>query len=387
MGLSRLGNFIEAVDDRNDDLEFGPDQLRGISINKVFMPTKADTGDLNLRNYKIVRHNQFAYCNVTSRNGGKISLAFNDSDDCIVSSVNPVFKIKDETRLLPKFLMMFFNRSEFDRYARFHSWGSARETFSWEDFCNVELDIPPIEIQKKYVAIYEGLLSNLRSYERGLEDLKLVCDGYIEDLRRTQPCEEIGKYLSENTESNEDETALILGISKDGFIPPKQKTGDERKYTLFKKDDFVYSPPRINVGSIGLYKGEEICACSPIYVAFSIKNKKALVPEYLMLWFKRSEFLRSTDFYSIASVRNNFSFELMKRVKIPIPDPSIQRSIADIYNVYIKRQEIGEKLKEHINGLCPILVKGAIEEGKNTSTMNAFLHSDHIINSGGGSNA
>ena len=188
MIFSRLGNFIEVIDERNVDGKFTAKDLKGISINKVLMSTKADISNLNVKNYKILKSNYFTYCTVTSRNGNKISLAYNDGKGCIISSINPVFRVVDERKLLPKYLMMYFRRSEFDRYARFNSWGSARETFSWEDFCDIELVIPPIEIQKKYVDVYESLLHNLKVYESKLEDLKLVCDGYIEDLRRKSEC-------------------------------------------------------------------------------------------------------------------------------------------------------------------------------------------------------
>ena len=149
MGLTRLGNFIEQIDIRNSALSFTYENLKGLSINKNLIPTKANTNELDLKNYKIVKHNEFTYCTVTSRNGNKISLAYNDGDDCIVSSINPTFKVKDESKLLPRFLMMYFNRSEFDRYARFNSWGSARETFTWEDMRDIEINLPPIEIQRK----------------------------------------------------------------------------------------------------------------------------------------------------------------------------------------------------------------------------------------------
>ena len=104
MALSRMGDFIELVDLRNNEGKYAEESLKGISINKVLTPTKADTSNLNLRTYKILKHNWFTYCTVTSRNGNKISLAYNDGDDCLVSSINPVFKVKDESKILPRYL-------------------------------------------------------------------------------------------------------------------------------------------------------------------------------------------------------------------------------------------------------------------------------------------
>ena len=363
MQLSRLGEYIELVDNRNTDLKFNQNDVRGISTSKVFIKTKADLNNVNLSNYKVVNLNEFAYVADTSRRGEKIGLAYVDTEPCIISSIYTTFKVKDDNKLISKYLMMYFNRSEFDRYARFNSWGSARETFSWEDFCDIELVIPPIEIQKKYVAVYESLLHNLKVYESKLEDLKLVCDGYIEELRRNYGSEEIKGYIEEVSNKNLDKRVeKILGISKDGFINPNQKPGDLEKYYIFDYNNFVYSPPRINVGSIGIYKEKEKAVCSPIYVVFKVKNEKELNPDYLMVWLRRSEFLRSTDFYSIASVRNNFSYDIMSQTKICIPSIDIQDNIVKVFNTMNKRKEYVAKLKKKIQNICPILIKGSIEE-------------------------
>lgn len=362
MALSRLGNFIEMVDIRNKNGFYKEKDVRGISTTKIFIKTKANLNNVNLLGYKIVQKNCFAYVADTSRRGEKIAIAYSENYSYIISSIYTTFKVKDESKLLPRYLMMFFNRPEFDRYARFNSWGSARETFSWDDFCNIELNIPSIEIQKKYVAIYEAMLDNQKAYKKGLDDLKLVCDGYIEELRKNYKPELIGEYLLENREKNVGADAKILGISKEGFIEPKQKVGNEKNYTLFGFDDFVYSPPRINVGSIGLFKENTKCACSPIYVSFRIIDKDQLCPDYLLLWFKREEFKRYTDFYSIASVRNNFSFDLLREMKLPIPPIEIQKSIVEVLNAFNQRKLFANSLNKQMTDICPVLIRGSLLE-------------------------
>src|SRR5574344_1993330 len=366
MALSRLGDYIEPVDVRNTDNLSDVSQLRGISINKVLTPTKANTDNLDLSNYKVVKNSWFTYCVVTSRNGNKISLAYNDEEDCIVSSINPVFKIKDEKRLLTRYLMMFFNRSEFDRYARFNSWGSARETFSWDDFCDIVLEIPSIEIQRKYVAIYEGLLANLHSYERGLDDLKLVCDGYIEELRKRIKPSEIGNYISEQSEKNRDgKIKLVLGVESSGSFAPTKANMDGiniANYKIVHEGDFAYNPSRINLGSISLREGET-CIVSPMYQIFHVDGND-LLSEYLFMWLRREEFLRSTWFYAVGSVRDTFDLKLMKEIKIPIPDIEIQRSIVEVFITIDERTKILSRLKEEIASICPVLIRGSIEESK-----------------------
>ena len=189
----KLGELIELSEERNFDGQITIHSVRGISTKKEFIETKADMDGVSLNSYKIVYPNFFAFVPDTSRRGDKISLSINKSNNVfLVSSISIVFKISRTHILLPDYLFMYFNRPEFDRYSRFNSWGSARETFSWEEMCDIDIVLPPIEIQKKYVDVYNSMVENQTAYEKGLEDLKLVCDGYIENLRRNLPCEKIG---------------------------------------------------------------------------------------------------------------------------------------------------------------------------------------------------
>lgn len=142
----RLGNYIREVDVRNRNLEVT--KLLGVSISKEFMPSIANTIGTDMSSYKIVEPRQFAYGPVTSRNGDKVSIALYKNDEkAIVSLAYTIFEVKNKQELLPEYLMMWFRRPEFDRYARFKSHGSAREIFSWEEMCDVELPVPPIEQQ------------------------------------------------------------------------------------------------------------------------------------------------------------------------------------------------------------------------------------------------
>lgn len=149
----RLGDYIRQVDVRNRDEKVT--RLLGVSIDKKFIESIANTIGTDMSVYKIVRYGQFAYGPVTSRNGDKVSIALLTEVECIISSSYTVFEVIDKKVLLPEYLMLWFMRPEFDRYARFHSHGSAREIFDWEEMCNVELPVPPIEEQEKIVDAYE----------------------------------------------------------------------------------------------------------------------------------------------------------------------------------------------------------------------------------------
>lgn len=364
----KLGELIEPCDVRNYEGIYTLDDIKGISTGKEFIATKANMDGVSLSSYKVVDCGEFAYVADTSRRGDKIAIAFKTgAKPVLISSIYTVFRVTKKEKLLSDYLFMFFNRPEFDRYARFNSWGSARETFDWDTMCDIDIELPNLPTQQKYVDIYNAMVANQQSYERGLEDLKLVCDGFIEDLRKKIPCEEIGTYI---TELNERNTMLqienVQGVnSSSNFGETKADTTglDFRNYKVVRTEQFAYNPSRINLGSIALLSGKD-CIVSPMYIVFEVSAKTKLLPEYLMLWFGRSEFQRSTFFFATGSVRDTFNFDLMKEVKIPIPDMELQKSIANIYSVYIERKKINEKLKAQIKDICPILIRGSLEEAK-----------------------
>lgn len=153
----RIGQYIRVVDIRN--IEDKKDNLLGVSVSKVFIKSIANTVGTDFTNYKVVKKNQFTYIPDTSRRGDKIGIALlENEEEGIVSQAYTVFEISDTDSLLPEYLMMWFRRPEFDRYARFISHGSVREIFSWEDMCNVELPVPSITKQKEIVKKYNVLV-------------------------------------------------------------------------------------------------------------------------------------------------------------------------------------------------------------------------------------
>lgn len=167
----RLGDYIRLVDVRNREL--GVDNLLGLSISKLFIPSIANTIGTDMSNYKIVQPRQFGYVPVTSRNGDKITVALYDGDKpCIISQAYIVFEVMNANELLPEYLMMWFRRPEFDRYARFKSHGSAREVFEWEEMCDVMLPVPPIEEQRKIVAEYQAIERRIESNRRLIATLE-----------------------------------------------------------------------------------------------------------------------------------------------------------------------------------------------------------------------
>lgn len=374
MGLTKykLGELIEHCDDRNSDGVYSLENVKGISIKKEFIETKADMAGVSLTPYILVRPDSFAYVTVTSRNGEKITLAHNTSNDTyIVSSSYEVFRVSRNDLLLSDYLFVFFNRPEFDRYSRFNSWGSARETFSWEDFCDIDITLPSIEQQRKYVDVYLALQKNLAAYQSKVEELKLVCDGYLDKLKVESKKLRIGEFIEQCDERNSDSHYTLddlRGISiQKKFIDTKADMKDVSlsPYILVKPGSFAFVPVTSrNGGKITLAYNDsaQTYIVSSAYVGFCVKDRNKLDPEYLFMYFNRPEFDRYARFNSWGSAREVFTMDDMNDVAIPIPDISVQREIVNIQKCYIERQRIAEALKEQLKNICPVLIRGSLEE-------------------------
>ena len=174
-----LGDFIQPVDERNKELKV--DYLLGVSISKQFIPSIANIVGTDLSNYKIVRTGQFAYGPVTSRNGEKISIALLRDKDCIISSSYTVFEVTDNEQLDPEYLMLWFSRPEFDRYARYMSHGSVREIFDWDELCKVELPVPSIEKQRSIVKAYNTITDRIELKRKINDNLAAQMRAYFKE--------------------------------------------------------------------------------------------------------------------------------------------------------------------------------------------------------------
>lgn len=164
-GYRLLGDFIRQVDVRNTDGK--EENLLGVSVQKMFIPSIANTVGTDFTKYKVVKRGQFTYIPDTSRRGDKIGIALlTDYDEGLVSNIYTVFEVKDENELLPEYLMLWFSRPEFDRYARFKSHGSVREIMDWDEMCKVELPVPSIDKQRSIVKAYQTIMERIELKRR-----------------------------------------------------------------------------------------------------------------------------------------------------------------------------------------------------------------------------
>ncbi len=365
----RLGDYIQLVDNRNKDLAVT--KVCGLSMKKHFISSIANTNTVDLSNYKIVKKGQFGLILMKVGRDNKVSVAILEDEEAIlISPAYYVFEIIDKTMLMPDFLMIWLLRPENDRWLGFISVSSIRGSITFEEFCDIHIPIPDIDEQRKYVALYKGVLNNQKVYENSLEDLQLICDTYIEDLIKTEELKTLGDYIQQSDERNTDlKIDNLVGISVNKiFIPTKSK-----KEGLNLLNYKIVKPRQFGCVSVTSRNGEKISLAildgevgliSSTYTVFEAKDTEVLLPEYLYLFFQRTEFDRYARFNSWGSARETFDWVEMCNVKLPIPDIKIQEAIVTIYHTLETRKQINEQLKASIKPLCPVLMRGVVEEMK-----------------------
>lgn len=372
----KLGDLIQESFRKNDALAYDISYVRGISNNKQITKTKADVDESVIHKFYIVNPGEFVYNPRTTRMGDKVGLGYNDTKTPLLFSFNNIaFFIKDEAKdlLLPEYLYMYYNRNEFDRYAMINGWGSATELFGMDEMCDIDIELPPLPVQQKYVDIYKAMLANQQSYERGIEDLRIVFEGYLDKLRNSFKHETIGNYIEICEDKNDElqyglDSVRGISIEKRLIDTKADMTGVNLKpYYLLRPNEFVYVTVTSRNGekiSLAINDSENTYICSSSYVVFRCKDTNSLLPQYLMLYFSRAEFNRYARFNSWGSARETFDWNEMCEVKIPIPNIESQKAIANIYSCYVEKKAIGEKLKKQIKDICPVLIKGSIEEAR-----------------------
>ena len=371
MGLTKykLGELIERSTVNNKDLKYGIDLIAGVNNDGVFTSPKGNPLDVDLKPYKLVNNGAFVY-NPTRIDLG--SLAYRTEGFCIVSHLYIIFYLNEKGKQLvdPYYLYIYFHRDEFRREVRFRNFGSQRPEFSFTDMADIFITLPSIDEQRKYVDVYLALQNNLAAYQSKVEELKLVCDGYMDQLKKKCGKVKVEGFIEQYDERNikgEHGVDAVMGISTEKtFIDTKADMNGVSltSYKVVMKDTFVYVPDTSRRGdkmAIALNRSEKPLLVSSIYTTFRSKDTQKLLPEYLFMFFDRPEFDRYARFNSWGSAREIFTMDDMNDVRIPIPDISVQKEIVNIHKCYIERQRIAAQLKEQLNILCPILIKGSLE--------------------------
>ena len=317
----RLGDYISPVDVRNKDLAI--DRLLGVSISKTFIESIANTVGTDFSNYKVVKRNQFAYGPVTSRNGDKISVALLNEDECIISSSYSVFKVNDEKQLLPDYLMLWFNRPEFDRYARYMSHGSVREIFSWDDMCDVELPVPSIEEQNEIVAAYKAIENRIALKKKINDNLDAIAQTVYQQMFEANP--DRNSWPSGNVGD-------VIQLQRGHDLPRSEMNGGDYPVagstgTIGYHDQYTTPAPAIvmgrsgNIGNPRLY----LCNCWAHNTSLYVKDYGTSNPFWIFYMLKNLNYEGFKGGSAVPTLNRND----IHSVNIIIPPEEIQKSFAD----------------------------------------------------------
>lgn len=366
----KIGELISLDNRKNtSDLEL---PFYGINKDKTFMPTIAATDGLDRKKYKIISKGMFVFSGMQTGRDMCIRIGLYEYPfDALISPAYTTFTVSSE-EILPEYLFMIFKSREMDRYGAFLSDGSIRSNLDWDVFCGIEIALPNITIQRKYVDIYLGLQENLDALSKSIEQMRYTCDICMNEALRTAQKHPIGEYIEETNFRNTDlqytaDDVMGMTITKQ-IIPTKANMNGTAldNFRIVYPEDFVYNP-RTHGKKIGLGFNQ---TDKPIIISwnnasFRVKDskKEQLIPEYLYLWFCRSEWDREACFRSWGSSTEVFAWDALCEMKISVPNVSVQQSIVNIYNAYNARKRMTERLENLQKDICPILVRGAIEEG------------------------
>lgn len=373
MGLNRvkIGSFVELYSEACGISNLTVDDVSGVNRDKEFFEPSKQVG-ADTSKYKIVPPNYFA-CNLMHVGRDVVlPIALNHSGkNKIVSPAYTVFRITDETIILKDYFFIILKSEERDRYFWFHTDSSVRDGMDWDVFCNLEIEIPDVPIQKKYVDIYMGLQENLEAISHGVEQMQLTCDTYMKWLNSTVEKHPVSEYIMSTNETNEN---LDYGIGDVRGISIEKKFIDTKAnmqgvslkpYKIIRPNEFCYVTVTSRNGdkvSIAFNDSKDTYIVSSSYESFRI-NSDDILPEYLFMFMRGSDFDRYARFNSWGSAREVFSLEDLGRFSIPVPSIDIQRDIVNIFDSYNARRQSAERILLMQRGICPILTRGSIEEG------------------------
>lgn len=388
-GYKVLGEYIQSVDTRNRDLAIT--NLLGVSIEKRFIPSIANIIGTDLSSYKVVRTGQFAYGPVTSRNGEKISIAYLSGNDCIISSSYSVFEVIDKDDLDPEYLMLWFSRPEFDRYARYKSHGSVREIFGWEDLCMVELPVPAIEEQRKIVKAHKSITDRIDLKKQINDNLVELCKTEFLKIFATRPeyqdeqsdwfAQPLGKSLSRvamgpfgsniKTDCFVDEGVPVLNgdnisghlLSEKAFRYVDEEKAYELRNSIARSGDIVITH-RGTLGQVALIpektKFSEYVISQSQFMLTCDQSK--ILPEYVLFYFHTDagsrRLLANDNTTGVPSIAKPTSY--IKALHIPIPPIDLQqrwamlvrKSLATLASNNLEIEKLTELAQIVLSTLC-----------------------------------
>ena len=361
---SKIEPFIILVDERNKEGYDYP--VLGINKDKTFMPTAANMAGIDTSKYKIVRKGTFVFSGMQTGRDVCIRIGlYNEATPALVSPAYTTFRLDTEKGIVPEFFFLNFNRDESDRYGAFISDSSVRANLDWNRFLEIEIPLPPIAEQQKVVNAWKALREIKEQNEEIAAPLMQVCQSYIQELKHKYECVEIGPYIIRFDDRNADnKIKIVKSVSVTKEFNDTNAKVDKSNLRSYK----IVCPNQI---SFVQTTGNEKCLCAAInhfgypIVVTSVNevfetNQDILNPDYLHMWFRRKELDRYARFHSWGSARETFTWEDMKRVRIPLPPLSVQQAIVNIYNCANEAKTIAAEADRMSREVCPALIQHVI---------------------------
>ena len=379
----KLGDYIQPVDIRNSDLQIS--HLLGLSIEKCFIESIANTIGTDFRPYKIVKKGQFAYGPVTSRNGDKITIALlKEAEVCIISSSYSVFEITDTTKLLPEYLMLWFSRPEFDRYARYKSHGSVREIFDWDEMCRVELPIPDLKEQQKIVDTYNAITKRIQIKKKINENIlkngimivqncvgnaiySNQTDSEIEEIKNNLPENQKLMTIKEfcrNTKSGSTPSRTENVYWKNGNIP-WLKSGEVHNNITVETEEYITEKATEETSAKILPKNTVLMAMYGVtagevgYLAIEATTNQAIcgmicnsIEDAAYLYFALLQNQNEISSLANGGAQNNLSKELIENLKLLVPENISKLKL----NVLIRNLILNTKELQKLNQLKQLII-------------------------------
>lgn len=362
----RIGDYIDVYDRKNEKGYDYP--FYGVNKDKSFMPTMANTLELDRKKYKLVSKDVFAINVMHVGRDVAIPIALYKNDTpVLISPAYTTFKVKEPEALLPEYLFIQFNRDESGRYGWFLCDNSIRGNLDWDRFCDIEIPLPSIEVQRELVEVYNGLRTIAEQNEALAERISSACHAYIVDCRAKYPAVPLGDYIELCVERAGSNYTLddVRGISitkKLIFTKADMKDVNLTPYKLLKPREFSYVTVTSRNGSkisLAINDTERTFIVSSSYINFRSKDSDILLPEYLFMLLNRSDFDRYARFNSWGSARETFDWEEMCRVEFAVPPLDVQKAIVDVYQCAERAKKIAAEAREKLKNLCPALVQRA----------------------------
>ncbi len=365
-----LGELLEAVDIRGGDIN--RDDIEGVNISKEFVPTVANLENTDISKYKHVPQFYFAANFMHVGRDITLPVALNTHDKIkFVSPAYIVFRVKDDKKLSPLYLMILFKTQSFDRRIWFNADSSVRGNLSWEDFCRIKIPLPDINLQQNFINLYKKLTYIVKDNELLIKKLEECAHAFVLECRQKYINKNIpvGDCIQTFTRKNTENLDLpFMGVNREKQIFPTSANTeniDRKKYSILQKDDFVFS---------GMQTGRDICIrialsksknkflVSPAYTTFKIAHGKLILPEFLFLNFKSTEMDRLGWFKSDSSVRSNLDWDRFCEIEIPLPPIDVQKAIVSLFECAEEARKIADEAKKQLDLICPAIIQKAAHQ-------------------------